>query len=62
MPAPNETLEQEARKNELFAIRETRQLTLEELNELRELTAIACSHLVFTRFTGNAKTKSRKGA
>ncbi len=46
MPAPNETLEQEARKNELFKIRDQRELTPQEFMELRELTRIASSHLV----------------
>lgn len=45
--APNESTEQMARKNELFAIRDKRQLTIEELLELRELTRIASSHLVY---------------
>jgi hypothetical protein len=45
--APNETLEGYTRKNELFKIRETRELTTPELLELRELTRLAASHLVF---------------
>ena len=57
MPAPNETLEQEARKNELFALQRQRDLTPAELEELRALTAVACSHLTFTRFTGRAEKK-----
>ena len=46
--APNETPQGNARKNELFAIRDTRPLTLEELQELRELTRAAISHLKFS--------------
>ncbi len=45
--APNETPEGYARKNELFRIKEQRELTLDELMELRELTRIAASHLVY---------------
>lgn len=45
--APNETSESYARKNELLRIQNARQLTMPELLELRELTRIAASHLVF---------------
>lgn len=45
--APNETPEGHSRKNELLALRNTRELTMDELYELRELTRIAASHLVF---------------
>jgi hypothetical protein len=43
--APNETQEQYDRKNELFKIREQRELTMLELYELRDLTRIATEHL-----------------
>lgn len=45
--APNETIEQAKRKNELLKIKESRELTLPELYELRDLTRIATSHLNF---------------
>jgi hypothetical protein len=45
--APNETEEQYARKNELFRLKETRALSMQELYELRDLTRNATSHLVF---------------
>ena len=46
--APNETLEQYNRKNELFKLRDARQLTLNELIELRELAANSMSHLTIS--------------
>lgn len=49
MRAPNETQEQYERKNELFKIKDKRELTLNELKELRELTQNAISHLVINR-------------
>jgi len=52
--APNETEEQYARKNELFRLKETRELTMQELYELRDLTRNATSHLVFA-------TRPKKG-
>lgn len=45
--APNETPEGNARKRELQRIQSERELTLAELYELRDLTRIATSHLVF---------------
>ena len=59
MPAPNETLEQEARKNELFALQTKRELSMAELLELRELTRIARSHLQFTRIPATLTKESR---
>lgn len=49
--APNETEAQYTRKNELFAIQKTRELTSQELYELRDLTRNAISHLTFTTCT-----------
>jgi hypothetical protein len=45
--APNETAESYARKNELFKTQSMQELTMPELLELRELTRLAASHLVF---------------
>lgn len=45
--APNETPTQYARKNELFSLQKSRELSMDELLELRELTRVASSHLVF---------------
>lgn len=45
--APNETDESYKRKNELFALRDQRQLTMDELLELRNLTHIAISHMSY---------------
>ena len=45
--APNETQESYTRKNELMKLRNTRELTMPELYELRDLTRLAASHLVF---------------
>lgn len=44
--APNETIEGYTRKNILLKAQDTRELTTEELLELRELTKIAVSHLL----------------
>lgn len=46
--APNETNEGYQRKNELLKLRDDRELTTDELLELRELTRVAASHLVFS--------------
>ena len=47
--APNETLKQNARKIELQKLQETRQLTVAELYELRDLCAVAVSHLQYNK-------------
>lgn len=49
--APNETQAEYDRKNELFKIREQRELTTQELYELRDLTRNAISHLTFATHT-----------
>jgi hypothetical protein len=46
--APNESKEQYERKNELFKIRDSRELTIYELYELQNLTRNAISHLQFS--------------
>lgn len=47
--SPNETEQDYKRKIELQKLRETRQLTMPELYELRDLTRNAISHLTFTK-------------
>lgn len=51
--APNETDAEFQRKNELMKLRESRELTMPELYELRDLTRNAISHMVFA--VGKAK-------
>lgn len=46
--APNETENGYKRKNELMALRDTRELTMPELYELRDLTRVAISHMNLT--------------
>jgi hypothetical protein len=57
--APNETDAGYARKLELMVIRDQRRLTDEELVELKELTTIAISHLVFGYPTAGGATIDR---
>ncbi len=47
--APNQTEAEYARQVELQNLRDTRELTAQELYELRDLTRIGISHLQFTK-------------